>query len=64
MAEIVTTGARVVPAKALVLGYHFQHPRLGEALGSAIGGVSAARPTVRRAPAPPRADAPAGSGSR
>jgi uncharacterized protein len=37
MAEIVTTGARVVPAKPLVLGYEFQHPELEEALRSALG---------------------------
>jgi len=36
MAEIVTRGARVVPAKALVLGYEFGHPQLEEALQSAI----------------------------
>ena len=36
MAEIVTTGARVMPAKALVLGYQFRHPELAEALGSAL----------------------------
>jgi uncharacterized protein len=36
MAEIVTTGARVVPAKPLVLGYRFRHPRLAEALSSAL----------------------------
>lgn len=36
MAEIVTTGARVVPAKALVLGHEFRHPRLEEALRSAL----------------------------
>jgi uncharacterized protein (TIGR01777 family) len=36
MAEIVTTGARVVPAKPLVLGYEFSHPRLNEALQSAL----------------------------
>ncbi len=36
MAEIVTTGARVVPAKALVLGYEFRHPQLEEALRSAL----------------------------
>lgn len=36
MAEIVTTGARVVPAKPLVLGYQFAHPRLDEALASAL----------------------------
>jgi uncharacterized protein len=37
MAEILTTGARVVPAKALVLGYQFRHPRLDGALRSALG---------------------------
>jgi uncharacterized protein (TIGR01777 family) len=36
MAGIVTTGARVVPAKALVLGYEFRHPHLQEALRSAL----------------------------
>jgi hypothetical protein len=28
---------RVVPAKALVLGYEFAHPHLPEALRSALG---------------------------
>jgi uncharacterized protein len=37
MAEIVTEGARVVPAKPLVLGYTFRHPRLEAALRSALG---------------------------
>jgi uncharacterized protein (TIGR01777 family) len=37
MAEIVTTGARVMPAKPLVLGYQFKHPHLHEALSSALG---------------------------
>jgi uncharacterized protein len=37
MAEIVTEGARVVPAKALVLGYEFAHRDLAEALASALG---------------------------
>jgi uncharacterized protein (TIGR01777 family) len=36
MAEVVTTGARVVPAKALVLGYEFRHPHLPEALRSLL----------------------------
>jgi uncharacterized protein len=36
MAEIVTEGARVVPAKPLVLGYEFRHPALPEALTSAL----------------------------
>jgi uncharacterized protein len=36
MAAIVTTGARVLPAKPLVLGYRFRHPELDEALRSAL----------------------------
>jgi uncharacterized protein len=38
MAEIVTQGARVVPAKALVLGFQFAHDELDEALSSALSG--------------------------
>jgi uncharacterized protein len=37
MAQIVTSGARVLPAKALVLGYRFAHPSLEEALRAALG---------------------------
>jgi uncharacterized protein len=37
MAGMITAGARVVPAKPLVLGYDFRHPRLQEALRSALG---------------------------
>jgi NAD dependent epimerase/dehydratase family enzyme len=37
MAQIVTTGARVLPAKPLMLGYEFRHPHLDEALGAALG---------------------------
>jgi uncharacterized protein len=37
MAEIVTTGARVLPAKALVLGYEFRYPELEAALHAALG---------------------------
>ncbi len=36
MSEIVTAGARVVPAKPLMLGYAFRHPELDEALRSAL----------------------------
>jgi len=36
MAGIMTTGARVVPAKPLVLGYQFSHPALPEALRTAL----------------------------
>jgi NAD dependent epimerase/dehydratase family enzyme len=37
MSMILTTGARVVPAKPLVLGYEFRHPHLEGALQSALG---------------------------
>jgi uncharacterized protein (TIGR01777 family) len=37
MAEIVTTGVRAVPAKALVLGYRFKYPRLEDALRATLG---------------------------
>jgi len=36
MAEIVTSGARVMPAKALVLGYEFAYPHLEGALRAAL----------------------------
>ncbi len=36
MAEIVTSGARVLPAKPLMLGYRFRHPELDEALRCAL----------------------------
>ncbi len=37
MAEIVTSGARVMPAKPLVLGYEFVYPQLEPALRAAMG---------------------------
>jgi uncharacterized protein (TIGR01777 family) len=37
MAEIVTSGARVLPAKPLMYGYRFRHPELQDALRSALG---------------------------
>jgi uncharacterized protein len=37
MAQIVTSGARALPAKALVLGYEFRHPHLDGALAAALG---------------------------
>lgn len=37
MAEIVTTGVRAVPAKALMLEYDFAYPRLDEALRAVLG---------------------------
>ncbi len=43
MAEIVTTGARAVPAKALVLGYEFSHPQLEPALRAALAQGSRSR---------------------
>jgi uncharacterized protein (TIGR01777 family) len=47
MAQIVTSGARVLPVKPLVLGYEFRYPHLDEALAAALaqpaGGSSKAR---------------------
>jgi uncharacterized protein len=48
MAQIVTTGARVLPAKALVLGYSFAHPHLDEALRAALQPTSSARQNTSR----------------
>ncbi|HEY7891136.1 MAG TPA: TIGR01777 family oxidoreductase [Solirubrobacteraceae bacterium] len=36
MAQIVTSGARVLPARALMLGYSFKHPHLEEALADTL----------------------------
>jgi len=36
MAEIITSGARALPVKALVHGYQFAHPQLEQALRSAL----------------------------
>ncbi len=38
MAQIVTTGARALPVKALMTGYEFRYPHLQEALAAALGG--------------------------
>ncbi len=38
MAAVVTGGSRVLPAKALVLGYEFAHPQLDSALRAALAG--------------------------
>ena len=38
MSMIITGGARVVPAKPLMLGYSYRHGELDEALSSALGG--------------------------
>jgi NAD dependent epimerase/dehydratase family enzyme len=37
MADVVVTGQRAVPRRALELGYEYRHPRLDEALASALG---------------------------
>jgi uncharacterized protein (TIGR01777 family) len=37
MAEVITSGRRAVPKRALELGYAFRHPDLDEALRSALG---------------------------
>jgi NAD dependent epimerase/dehydratase family enzyme len=44
MAQVVTTGARAVPAQALVRGYTFHHPDLDEALAAELGRDGAAQP--------------------
>jgi len=36
MASLITTGARVLPAKALIAGYHFRHVELDEALRATL----------------------------
>jgi uncharacterized protein (TIGR01777 family) len=36
MAQIVTAGARVLPARPLMLGYRFHHPRVDGALAAAL----------------------------
>ena len=36
LADTVASGARVLPRRALDLGYEFQHPEIGEALESAL----------------------------
>jgi uncharacterized protein len=38
MADIVVTGQRAVPERALALGFRFAHPDLDEALGAALEG--------------------------
>jgi NAD dependent epimerase/dehydratase family enzyme len=38
MAQTVTTGARVLPAQALMLGFEFRHPRLPGALAELLAG--------------------------
>jgi uncharacterized protein len=37
MSQLLTTGARVLPARALVLGFDFARPELDEALAAALG---------------------------
>jgi NAD dependent epimerase/dehydratase family enzyme len=36
MAQVLTTGARVLPAKPLMLGYEFRHPHLAGALSAVL----------------------------
>jgi hypothetical protein len=38
MAQVVTTGARVLPARLTELGYSFRHPEVQEALADVLGG--------------------------
>jgi uncharacterized protein len=44
MAQTVTTGARVMPARALMLGFHFRHPELGGALRATLGARAGSAP--------------------
>jgi NAD dependent epimerase/dehydratase family enzyme len=37
MSEVLTTGQRALPAKALVAGFEFRHPTLDGALRSVLG---------------------------
>jgi NAD dependent epimerase/dehydratase family enzyme len=37
MAQIVTTGQRVIPQRLLELGYEFRHPEVEEALVDVLG---------------------------
>jgi NAD dependent epimerase/dehydratase family enzyme len=37
LADVVAGGARVIPRRALDLGYEFRHPELDEAMRSALG---------------------------
>jgi uncharacterized protein len=37
VAQVVTTGQRVIPKKALAFGYSFQFPRIGTALADLLG---------------------------
>lgn len=37
MSEVLTTGQRALPAKALVLGYEFRYPKLHDALTALLG---------------------------
>jgi uncharacterized protein (TIGR01777 family) len=51
MASLITGGARVMPAKALVLGYRFRYPELEPALRSALAcDALSARSPAPRAP--------------
>ena len=36
VASVITTGQRVLPKKALELGYHFKYPHLADALRAVV----------------------------
>ena len=50
MSEVLTTGARVLPAKALVLGYEFAYPQLAPALRAALAARHERARIARRRP--------------
>ena len=47
VARSVTTGQRVLPTRALSLGYRFEHPDLAEAIRSALAGPRSVDPAGR-----------------
>lgn len=49
VAQVVTKGQKVLPAKAEALGYHFQYPDLLDALRQIFGKVSKGSPTPKPA---------------
>ncbi len=50
VAESVTKGQRVVPARALELGYRFEHPDMPEAIRSALSGLAPTPQSVTPGP--------------
>ena len=51
VARSIITGQKVVPARALELGFRFEHPDLAEAIRSALKGPDSSQPSSLTAPA-------------